>query len=155
MPIKWREELSIDHGPIDQDHHTLIAIINTFETVMPGPDAVAKLADVLEKLEQYGSMHFEREEQLQRKVAFPFSKAHNQQHRLLMRSLASARAELASVASGKTLAIFRVHMSVFLHDWLLDHIIQNDLLMKPYVRAMAPHAALIDNLHAAVRAMAG
>jgi len=153
MPIKWREELSIDRGPIDQDHHTLIAIINTFETVKPGPDAGGKLADVLDKLAQYGSMHFEREEQLQRQVAFPFATGHNQQHRLLVRSLCAARAELAAVASDKDLATFRVHMCGFLNDWLMDHIIQNDLLMKPYVRAMAPHAALIDNLHAAVRAM--
>jgi hemerythrin len=155
MPIKWREELSIDRGPIDQDHHTLIAIINTFETVKPGPDATAKLADVLEKLEQYASMHFDREERLQRSVSFPYAQAHNQQHRLLIRSLAGARAELAAVRTDKELATFRLHMCGFLNDWLLDHIIQNDLMMKPFVRAMAPHAALIDNLHAAVRAMAG
>jgi hemerythrin len=155
MPIKWREELSIDRGPIDQDHHTLIAIINSFEAVKPGSEAHGKLSELLAQLEQYGSLHFDREEDLQHKVAFPYVPAHNQQHRLLLRSLADARAELKAVTSNKDLATFRQHMAGFLNNWLLDHIIQNDLLMKPYVRAMAPHAALIDNLHAAVRAMAG
>ena len=73
MPIMWREALTIDHGPIDRDHHTLIAIINTFETVEPGPDAAARLADVIGELEKYGSTHFAREERLQRLVAFPFA----------------------------------------------------------------------------------
>ena len=53
MIIKWRDELTIDRGPIDQDHHTLIAIINRFETVTPGPDAGPKLEDILDSLEQY------------------------------------------------------------------------------------------------------
>src|SRR5947209_3008407 len=136
MTIKWREELSIDRGPIDQDHHTLIAIINTFETVKPGPDAATRLSDVLAKLEKYGSAHFERKERLQRSASFPFAQAHNQQHKHLIRNLAGARAELAAVASEKELAAFREHMCGFLNDWLLDHIIQNDLLMKPYVKAM-------------------
>jgi hemerythrin len=153
MAIMWREGLTIDHGPIDRDHHTLIAIINTFETVEPGPDAAARLADVIGELEKYGSTHFAREERLQRLVAFPFAEAHGTQHRHLMRSLDQARAELARTASGKDLAVFREHMCGFLNDWLIDHIIKTDLMMKPYVKAMAPHAELLGSLHAAVRAM--
>jgi len=155
LTIKWQEELSVDGGPIDQDHHTLIAIINSFEDVRPGEDTIARLTEVLAKLEQYGSVHFEREEQLQRTVSFPYAESHDRQHRILLDSLARARTALAAVTSDEDLATFRSHMCGFLHDWLLDHIIQNDLLMKPFVRAMAPHAALIANLHAAVRAMAG
>jgi hemerythrin len=155
MPIKWRDELSIDHGSIDQDHHTLIAIINAFESIEPGPAMATDLEDVLRKLERYATVHFEREEDLQRKVAFPYAQGHGQQHRHLLRSLSSARAEFAAAASAQELGEFRQHMFGFLHDWLLDHIVQNDLLMKPYVRAMAPHAELIGSLHAAVRAMAG
>ncbi len=155
MTIVWREGLTIDHGPIDRDHHTLIAIINKFETVQPGPDAAARLAAVIDELERYGSAHFGREEELQRLVAFPLAAEHGQQHRHLMRSLLEARADLARTASAKGLAAFREHMCGFLNDWLIDHIIKTDLLMKPYVKAMAPHAELLGNLHAAVRAMAG
>src|SRR4051794_6931072 len=141
MAIKWREELSIDLGPIDEDHQTLIGIINQFEVVKPGPSAATNLSDVLQQLEQYGSVHFGREERLQRLVAFPYSQAHGQQHRHLLRGLGYARAELAQVASDKDLAAFREHMCGFLNDWLLEHIIHNDLLMKPYVKAMSPHSA--------------
>ncbi|MGA3401774.1 MAG: hemerythrin family protein [Acetobacteraceae bacterium] len=154
MTIKWREGMTVDYGPIDQDHHTLIAIINKFEAVKPGPDAPARLAEVISELERYGEAHFGREETLQRLVAFPLAAEHSQQHRHLMRSLAEARAELARTASAKDLATFREHMCGFLNDWLIDHIIKTDLLMKPYVKAMAPHAELLGNLHAAVRAMA-
>jgi len=155
MTIMWRKEMTIDHGPIDQDHHTLIAIINRFETVTSGPDVAARLGDIIDRLEQYGYAHFGREEKLQRLVAFPFAPAHSQQHRHLMRSLAEAREELAKARSETDLAAFRDRMCGFLNDWLIDHIINSDLLMKPYVKAMAPHAALLGNLHAAVRATAG
>lgn len=146
MPIQWRQQLSIDDGVIDQEHQTLIAIINHFEAVQSSPDTAATLSGVLQQLEQYASAHFRREEALQRKVAFPFAPAHNQRHRLLLRNLDAARAEFAAAASGQDLGVFRQHMCGFLHDWLLDHIIQNDLLMKPYVKAMAPYAARIGRL---------
>ena len=151
MTIKWREGLTVDYGPIDQDHHTLIAIINMFEAVQPGPDAVAGLADVISELERYGAAHFAREEKLQRLVAFPLASDHSLQHRHLMRSLGEARGELVKAASAAELAAFRDRMSGFLHDWLIDHIIRTDLLMKPYVKAMAPYAEQLGNLHAAVR----
>lgn len=150
MPIQWRPQLSIDGDLIDQDHQTLIAIINSFEAVQPGAGEAARLADVLAQLDRYAQAHFHREEMLQRKVAFPFAQGHNQQHRLLLRNLDAAREEFAAAASGQDLAMFRLHMCGFLHDWLLDHIIQNDLLMKPFVQAMAPHAARIGSLQAAM-----
>ena len=87
MAIKWRDELTIDRGPIDQDHHTLIAIINRFETVQPGQGAAARLADILDSLEHYGATHFAREEKLQRQVAFPLAASHGEQHRHLMHCL--------------------------------------------------------------------
>ncbi len=149
MPITWREALSIDHGPIDRDHQTLIAIINSFEAVKPGPDAAARLADVLENLRRYGEVHFEREEKLQRQVCFPHAQTHAQQHRHMVRNLAGVRAELALVSTDKDLATFRARMCGFLNDWLLDHLIHNDLLMKPYVKAMAPRSTLIASPRAA------
>ncbi len=154
MTILWREGLTIDRGPIDQDHHTLIAIINKFETVTLGPNAATALAGVIDDLQRYGSAHFSREEKLQRLVSFPLAAEHGAQHRHLMQSLAQARAELVNAASGKDLAALRDRMCGFLNDWLISHIIRTDLLMKPYVNAMAPHAEQLGNLHAAVRVMA-
>lgn len=154
MPILWREQLSIDGGLIDQDHKTLIAIINTFEAVRPGPDGRALLETVLDELERYAEVHFRREEQLQRQVGYPQARVHRRHHRMLMHNVIAARTEYATAASGTDLTVFRDHMAAFLHDWLLDHIIRNDLPMKPYVQAMAPHAARVEDLHSAVRAMA-
>lgn len=151
MTITWREGLTIDYGPIDQDHHTLIAIINGFEAVPHGPDEVAGLGHVIGELERYGAAHFAREEKLQRLVAFPLAADHSEQHRHLMRSLDDARIALAKAAFAPELAAFRDRMGGFLHDWLINHIIKTDLLMKPYVKAMAPYAEQLGNLHAAVR----
>ncbi len=154
MSITWRDALTIDHGPIDQDHQTLIAIINRFEAVLPGPDAAVGLTDIIVRLEQYGRTHFEREERLQSLVAFPAAVAHSQKHRQLMRSLVEARAELSGAVSEEDLARFQRHMCGFLKDWLIGHIINSDLPMKPYVKAMAPHAALLGSLRSAVDATA-
>lgn len=151
MPIQWREQLSIDGSVIDQDHQTLIAIINDFEATQTGPGEAATLERVLQQLQCYADAHFRREEALQHKVAYPYAQGHKQQHKLLLRNLEAARAEFAAATSGQDLATFRLHMCGFLHDWLLDHIVQNDLLMKPYVKAMAPHAAYFGNLRAAMR----
>jgi len=143
MLIVWRDQMSVDGGLIDQDHRVLIGIINEFAATQPTAEALPALESVLAKLDRYTQIHFEREEKLQRAILYPFHEAHRHSHNDLIRQLSEVREELKTKAATKSvedLAAVHGRMGDFLHHWLVDHIIQADLRMKPYTAELRAHA---------------
>ena len=143
MFIVWRDQMSVDGGLIDQDHRVLIGIINEFAGTDAAPAAIPALESILAKLDRYTQIHFEREEKLQRGIVYPFHEAHRRAHKDLIRQLSEVREELktkAATQSTDEIAAAHARMGEFLHHWLVDHIIEADLRMKPYtaeIRAQA------------------
>lgn len=144
MAIIWREQMSVDGGLIDDDHRVLIGVINEFTETTATPSALPVLADVLTKLDRYTQTHFQREEALQKAVNFTFHDAHKHDHKDLIRQLAEVRAELKAKAAARNpgdIPAMHSRMADFLYHWLIDHIIEKDLRMKPFTKAMRAHAA--------------
>lgn len=153
MQIQWRDEMAIDHGLIDNDHKYLISIMNEFCETDPTDASPDRLLSILGKLNAYTTIHFRREEALQRSVHYSFIDAHHHEHGDLLRALYSIHRGLFSLdpSAGEDDAdapvtpadrVIRAHRKVaeFLHHWLIDHIIKSDLRMKPYARDMLPMA---------------
>jgi hemerythrin len=140
LRIEWRDQMAIDHGLIDQDHRALIGIVNDFVALEGSLDTMAKIGRILDKLQLYTATHFDREQYLRRMVQFPYCEAHEREHQALLRGLNSVIADLAVVQTQDAFLQWRGGMDQFLHHWLVDHIIQSDLRLKPYVKALRPHA---------------
>ena len=150
MAILWRDAMSVDGGLIDQDHQVLIAIINEFSAVPPDPGADTELKRILSKLDSYTKTHFAREEGLQKSIQYLYRDAHRHEHVDLIDQLTRVRAELAAVKEKKELIAAHTHMTDFLHHWLIDHILQTDLRMKPFAAHLRKHAAQLGGLAQAV-----
>jgi hemerythrin len=150
MAIQWRDEMTVDGGIIDADHKCLIALINDVDVVQPGAWMRADLAVILERLGTYARVHFEREERLQIASGFTYAQAHRSRHRGLMREFDAIAAECKTVAAPELVA-FQARVGDFLYNWLRDHIIKVDLLMKPFVAEMQRHAPAVVALADAVR----
>ena len=141
MLIFWRDQMSVDGGLIDDDHRALIAIINEFAAAPVTPAGIPVLVRILGKLHRYTKTHFEREETLQKAVNYPFHDAHRHAHKDLIRQLSEVRAELKDKAAAYDIAAMHSRLENFLHHWVIDHIIEADLRMKPYTKAMRAHAS--------------
>jgi hemerythrin len=173
LSIQWSEELAIDDGVIDQDHQTLIAILNEFLDPAPTDSLLARSQTALDKLHQHALAHFSREEALQAQVRFPGLDAHHQEHLEMGRQLAGFREQLAWIAGPRDgsegrsptrglsaicgpnerageIAAICDHVGVFIRDWLIDHVVRSDLQMKPYVAKMAHYACQLSPLEQAV-----
>ncbi len=169
MAIQWRDEMAVDHDIIDDDHQTLIKIINMFCAATPNSANHSELRAIFDKLDHYSKVHFSREETLQRAAQYPYHEAHHHEHVDLIHTLADFGKQLdglASVPSNpmceaqageqekspepekpmKNVAVIHAEIEVFLHHWLVDHIIKSDLRMKPYAAQMAPHALRMEPL---------
>ena len=144
--IRWSPAMAIDQGLIDDDHRHLIDIINRFGRYLEqGRSGVNDALDVLTALEFYAGTHFEREERLQRLVRYPESPAHGAEHARLRREL-TAMIVRASSAPEEADAELMTGVGKLLRAWLLGHVIQHDLRMKPYVPRMRRHAARLPEL---------
>lgn len=130
--IQWREALAVGHEMIDADHKHLLNLINLFEK-----GAESNIEAALLELVRYTHSHFAREELLQQKAAFPFSAAHKKLHEKLLKDAdALMKRWEASSRSQRTQMVAEI--GGFLRDWLVDHIIKEDMKMKRYIGAVAP-----------------
>jgi len=137
MSIEWREELSIDKGPIDDDHKHLVMIINKYEAAANQQrvdfDLILRL---LRELRDYTEEHFAREEELQVRALYPFHDAHKHEHADLVRKFDEMVIRFKEVRQGAGGPAFVRDLGKFLRQWLIDHIINSDRRMIPYVKRM-------------------
>jgi len=133
MALEWREQLSVGNDLIDSDHKYLIELINQATDGL-AKRALTELTAVLDNLSKYSKVHFSREEQVAVAVGYPGASQLHESHGDLLKKLEQITAEIGqdwTQASAE-------HFSAFLRDWLINHVIKEDMLMKPYMKKFSP-----------------
>lgn len=133
MGLQWRDQLSVGNDLIDTDHKYLLEIINKAEVSVEANNRV-KLTEVLDELESYGKAHFEREELVATAVGYPKADQLHESHGKLVAELVKFREE----TSGTWTKDASTHFTAFLRDWLIEHVIKEDLPMKPWLIKHSP-----------------
>jgi len=141
MTIQWRDNMSVDGGLIDADHKHLIEIINKFESFTKGGLGVEEAMEILYALKFYASTHFKREERLQLLADFPHAEAHQQEHEELLKQLNHVVEEFRNLAPNADHQEYAKETAELLRHWLIDHVLNRDLLMKDYVDALKRETA--------------
>ncbi len=128
MPIQWRDQLSLGDEAIDEDHKKLLQLINLYEDAISKRNAF-ELKVAFMGLVEYAAGHFQREETLQERIAYPHCQSHHEEHQELVERLTAFNASLNDPARHLEIG----QASKFLHDWIVDHLLQKDLKMKPFI----------------------
>lgn len=137
MSLVWRNQLSVGNIVIDSDHMHLIEIINKVEQSLVAKNR-SSLASALDDLTQYSRVHFDREEKIAEAVGYTQVPHLNQSHQELLKQLDQVRGEID--AMGQEWSSDAVgHFTSFLRDWLINHVIKEDLLMKPLLQKHSPN----------------
>lgn len=136
MSLVWREQLSVGNNVIDSDHKFLIEIINRVEQCMALKDRRA-LTAALDELVQYSLVHFGREEKIAAAAGYSQTPHLNESHQALLEKLNQVRGEF-DAAGAEWSPEAAGHFTAFLRDWLIDHVIKEDLLMKPVLQKHSP-----------------
>ncbi len=136
MPIAWRDAMSVGDPTVDADHMHLIELINSFEVAISGHIDHKKVARVLLGLVEYTGEHFAREEELQLAIRYPYSESHRRAHRDVLKQLSDIVGQYTQASDGPDRDRMMRGLTAFLKEWLVDHIIQSDLRMKPYFLQM-------------------
>jgi hemerythrin len=127
----WVNELSVGNAVIDIDHKMLIVMVNGVEAMIRARDSFA-LPQALEQLENNLNAHFAREEKIAQAINFPFGK-NKMEHQYVLKEFQNMKDELIA-KDGIWSDGAAEHFSHFLSDWITDHVLNEDMLMKPVLQ---------------------
>jgi hemerythrin len=148
MPIQWRDKMSVGSKVLDEDHKRLIDILNTFEQMTRNGADFSALDQIFQELADYTKEHFAREERILENIGYPLRKTHQDQHRAmvawLLRAYKTYKARRqASEASGITSDhVSYEELLTILNTWLLKHILQEDMKLRPHLQRHLEAAAV-------------
>jgi hemerythrin len=136
MNLVWREQLSVGNYVIDSDHRHLIDIINRAGESLSKKNQKELLAS-LESLSQYSQAHFAREEKIALAAGYKQVPSLNESHQALIKALDQLRSEVGEMGQEWSPETAE-HFSSLLRSWLMDHVIKEDLMMKPALQKLSP-----------------
>lgn len=133
--INWQDTFSTNIELIDNQHKTLITMINRLERANAGGTAEDEIAKIITELVQYTRKHFADEEQHMRQIKFAGYERHQQLHRELISQIVDI---LQRLKAGREVGAFE--LLSFLKDWLINHILKEDRKIGRAVVANAPRS---------------
>lgn len=125
--IEWFDKLSTHINEVDLQHQKLISLLNELYDSLRKGAAKSAVDQVLDELVRYAIYHFNTEEALMTKYAYPGYEFHKKEHESFK---ASIQEFLEKEAKRKVISI---DLLLFLKDWLIKHIIVVDKKMGAYL----------------------
>lgn len=136
MGIKWAEELSVGNEVIDSDHKKLMELIYD---IAKARDSFTLLRAV-KLFEACISRHHVNEEQYALALKFPFG-LHKVTHQNISAEIEFTGCELEK---NSVAAVFETEpYAQLLRDWLIRHITEEDMQMKPLLQTY-PYGFKVD-----------
>jgi len=130
MPlIKWRDSYSVGVDKFDQEHMLLVELINEMFIIVRDKGDVATLGDAVAKLIDYTKVHFTDEEEALEKINYPLLEEHKMIHADLLEQVLRFQARMDK--EGEEM---RTDLYKFLRDWLINHILDEDMKYSEYLK---------------------
>ncbi len=120
--IQWSEKMSVGNLIIDQQHKTLVDLVNKmYDAVSKGKGDEA-VKEVLPELVNYTKTHFDYEENFMKQTSYPNLAQHHKLHQDLIRHAYDIN---DNIQTGQFFS--SVTVTGFLKDWLMNHILKEDM----------------------------
>ncbi len=132
MLISWKNNFVIDNGIIDEDHKFLITTLNSIISKLNNHCRVVEFLREVRHLRAFAEMHFRREERLQIQAGYPEIEAHRAEHARLLEQIDAVVQRLGALPPSVVVADYK-EMKSFLYRWILVHIIESDVKIRPFV----------------------
>lgn len=128
--IQWKDRYNINYKEIDDQHRSLLIILNEINDLLGVDPDAGQIADIFHRLCQYALEHFATEERYMQAVGFPGLEAHRAEHAAFVHQLLGLNQKYDS-PSTKMLE----ETLDFVKDWYLNHIIRSDQNYVPSLKA--------------------
>ena len=128
MELTWSKKMSVGNESIDSEHKKILDLVNEVESVIRTKDSLL-FTRALNLLEETTRSHFENEEKIAQAIRFPFYQ-HDLEHRYILEEFQTINA-LLTANQGRWSESIAEHYFMFLSTWAIDHIMEDDMKMKP------------------------
>lgn len=126
---QWTTQYSVGDPLMDAYHHIFFKTIHDLSRELPNLPAQA-VAERIDFLLTYASMHFDSEEQLLQAVTYPELEAHKELHRAFKAQLVALQERyLANPSSNVAEELLELSEA-----WLTQHILGEDMQYKDYLK---------------------
>jgi hemerythrin-like metal-binding protein len=129
-PLVWVPVFGVDEESLDRQHRKLMLDLNELTALLaegrPWSSVVAKS----EELQRDSVAHFEAEEEMLKKTAYPRLPQHRADHGHLVRQLRDIVGHLAEV---RRPARRDVEATLYLRSMLIDHFFRKDIAYRSHV----------------------
>lgn len=132
MALIWRKHLSVGNAMLDFEHKKLIGMVNSIEYAIGIKDSFA-LLEGMKLFKGCADSHFANEARFAQAFSFNFEQ-HNLAHRHLQKELQQTIDEL-DVKVGTWSEYVMDYYPQLLRDWLIEHIVGEDMQMKPVLQS--------------------
>ena len=128
--LEWKDSYRIGVEDIDRQHKNLFILLGKLEESLKDGQHNPMVGQALKQLVDYSVTHFREEEKVMVMIDYADFDNHRRQHREFVGQLTGI---LKDLKAGKE--ITASELVEFLHDWLVDHILGEDVKIAYAVRA--------------------
>jgi len=125
--IVWKDSFNVGVKEMDHQHRLFAGYINELYDAIKSGNSESIVVPILDKLTGYSKIHFAAEEKLLKSNNYPMLEIQIQQHKHFISELSS----LKSSYMNKTQTA--QNMLLCVKDWLLHHIMTEDLKYAEYI----------------------
>jgi len=142
MSTAWDSRFETKIYDIDSQHKRLFALLSNLEAVFQeNPNnllsKIDEIKEAINALEDYTLSHFLIEERVMEKNNYPEIEKHKLQHDAFTDKIFEMKKKFAGDTvshSEAELHKFLENLISFLGDWLINHILKQDMDYKPYIK---------------------
>ncbi len=119
--IEWTEDLSVNIPKLDEQHKTLLGIINQLREAVAQGKGFAITSRLLDYLTEYILTHFELEELYFKKYSYPGRHEHIKRHQDF-----ASKITRFILDNDKNRDLVSENLLEFLTDWFINHVKKED-----------------------------
>ena len=127
--IEWNDGLSLGIKEIDEQHKTLIGMVNDILEAFAKGETDTAVDRMLSQLKEYAVLHFSKEEEYMEKIEYPQLAEHRQFHEELKRRVKSLQAERF-----RRETVTPEDLKELLSSWLIEHLLHEDYKIGQFVK---------------------
>lgn len=125
LPV-WEDSFSIHNDTIDNQHKKLFQLAHKAYMMDIKGTNRTEIKNILAEFFDYMKEHFADEESYMQKVGYPDLERHKILHKTIIEELSK------TILTIKNVYDMREHLKVVAHDWLLGHILHEDMRIKEF-----------------------